>query len=128
MEGLTAFLCSSAGAALVAGIFALIQWGMKRRAEKKDREQDKADEAEEKKKADDDAKAEEWETIKKALCYLMLYNIQERCKTIIAEGEVTPEELRSLHHWHELYHDKLGGNGDADVLMRRAEAVKIVAD
>ena len=128
MEGLTAFLCSSAGAALVAGIFALIQWWMKRRAEKKDREQDKADEAEKQGKQEDEAKAAEWETVKKALCYLMLYIIQERCKEIIAAEEVTPEELRSLHHWHDVYHNGLGGNGDADALMKRAEAVKIITD
>lgn len=128
MEGLNTFLCSGAGAALVAGIFALVQWWMKRGAEKKDRKQDKEEEAEREEKEADKAREAEWETVKKALCYLMLYIIQERCKEIIAADEVTPEELRSLHHWHDVYHNGLGGNGDADALMKRAEAVRIITD
>ena len=53
----------------------------------------------------------------KALRYLMLYIIQERAKQHIKDGSITLEERRSLHHWHALYHDGLGGNGDADDLM-----------
>jgi len=36
--------------------------------------------------------------------------------------------LRRLHHWHELYHDGLGGNGDADQLMRKVEALRLDTD
>lgn len=54
---------------------------------------------------------------RKAMRYLMLYIIQERGKQIIARGEATMDEKRSLRHWHDLYHNGLGGNGDADDLM-----------
>ena len=56
---------------------------------------------------------------RKALRYLMLYIIQERCKEIIARGWTTLEERRSIKHWHEVYHNGLGGNGDADDLMQQ---------
>lgn len=117
MEGLVAFLCSSAGAALVAGLFGLWQYWLKRRDEKKDMKQEAtANEGKER------------ETEKKALRYLMLYIIQERCKEYINAGEITMEELRSLRHWHELYHKGLGGNGDADALMKRVESLRIDTD
>ena len=56
---------------------------------------------------------------RKALRYLMLYIIQERCMEIIARGWTTMEERRSIGHWHDVYHDGLGGNGDADALMQQ---------
>lgn len=99
-------LCSGLGAAVATGIFALVQYRVKRRDEKSDKK---------------DAE-------RKALRYLMLYIIQERCKEYIAAGEITLEELRSLHHWHDLYHKGLGGNGDADALMKQVEALQIITD
>ena len=56
---------------------------------------------------------------RKALRYLMLYIIQERCKELLARGWTTMEERRSSGHWHDVYHDGLGGNGDADALMQQ---------
>ena len=88
MEFLLTFLGGAGGAALITGIFAMIQ----------------------KRQARNDSHA-------KALRYLMLYIIQERAKQHIKDESITLEERRSLHHWHTLYHDGLGGNGDADDLM-----------
>lgn len=62
---------------------------------------------------------------RKALRYLMLYIIQERGKEIIARGWTTLEERRSLMHWHEVYHGGLGGNGDADALMKQVMEMKL---
>lgn len=92
MELLLTFIGGGAGAALVSGIFALIQ----------------------RKQARNDNHA-------KALRYIMLYIIQERAKQHIKDGRITFEERRSLHHWHALYHDGLGGNGDADALMAQVD-------
>ena len=95
MNWLLEFLGGAGGAALVAGFFTLIQ-NKKSRKEKQD---DKAD------------------AQTKALRYIMLYIIQERAKQHIKEKCITLEDRRSLHHWHDLYHNGLGGNGDADALM-----------
>jgi hypothetical protein len=89
-------LGGATGAAIVAGVFSLIQG---RRTKK-------------------DAHG-------KALRYLMLYIIQERAKSHIKDGSITLEERRALHHWHSLYHDGLGGNGDADALMAQVDKLPL---
>lgn len=96
MVWLVDLLSGAAGAALVAGIFSLIQ----------------------SKKARKDAKG-------KALRYIMLYIIQERAKQHIKDKNITLEERRSLHHWHDLYHNGLGGNGDADALMAQVDKLPL---
>lgn len=88
-------LGGACGAALVTGVFTLVQHRLQRR----------------------DAKEDRSDVANKALRYLMLYIIQERAKSHIKDGKITLDERRSLHHWHSLYHDGLGGNGDADDLM-----------
>lgn len=97
------FLGGAAGAALVAGIFALVQ----RHLNRKDQQEDKKDAHE------------------KALRYIMLYIIQERAKQHIKDGRITLEERRSLHHWHALYHDGLGGNGDAGAIMAQVDKLPL---
>lgn len=106
MEILFSGLCSGLGAALVAGVFAIIQHRMKRRDQTEDK---------------NDAKQE-------ALRYLMLYIIQERAKEHLAAGEISLEDLRLLHKWHEVYHNGLSGNGDADSLLRQVEKLRIITN
>ena len=65
---------------------------------------------------------------RKALRYLMLYIIQERCKELLARGWTTLEERRSIGHWHDVYHDGLGGNGDADALMQQVMELPLRLD
>ena len=96
MDWLIELLGGAMGAALVTGLFALINTRKSRK----------------------DAKA-------KALRYIMLYIIQERAKQHIKESSITLEERRSLHHWHDLYHNGLGGNGDADALMAQVDRLQI---
>lgn len=91
------------GAAIATGVFGLLQARIKRRDE-----QEEADNAE-----------------RKALRYLMLYIIEERCKEHIDDGAISMDDLRRLHKWHELYHDGLGGNGDADQLLKKVEALRL---
>lgn len=68
-----------------------------------------------------DQRADRSDNVTKALRYLMLYVIQERGKELLAQGYSTLEERRSLHHWHDLYHNGLRGNGDADRLMEAVD-------
>jgi len=99
MEWLVDLLGGAAGAALVAGIFSAVQ----------------------SRKARKDARG-------KALRYIMLYIIQERAKQHIKDQGITLEERRSLHHWHDLYHNGLGGNGDADALMAQVDKLPLDTD
>lgn len=103
MNHILTILASSFGAAIVTGIFTLIQHRQKRKEEQEDKK----------------------ETQNKALRYLMLYVIQERAKQHIKDGCITLDERRSLHHWHSLYHNELGGNGDADALMAQVDGLSL---
>ena len=91
------------GAAIATGIFGLIQLRLKKK---------------------DEQEAEE-SAERKALRYLMLYIIEERCKEHINDGAISVDDLRRVHKWHELYHDGLGGNGDADQLLKKVEALRL---
>lgn len=103
MGNWAAVLGSSFGAALVSGIFGLITHCSNRRQQR----------------------ASRGNIQNKALRYLMLYIIQERAKQHIREGCIALDDRRSLHHWHALYHDGLGGNGDADALMRQVDGLPL---
>lgn len=91
------------GAAIVTGIVSLVQFFINRKDKRKENHEGKDD------------------TYNKALRYLMLYIIQERAKQHIKERRISLEDRRSLHHWHDLYHNGLGGNGDADALMEQVD-------
>ena len=94
-----AVIGGSCGAAIVTGVVSLVQFFINR----KDKRSGKAN------------------TNNKALRYLMLYIIQERAKQHIKDKCISLEDRRSLHHWHDLYHNGLGGNGDADALMEQVD-------
>lgn len=102
-EIIVAVLSSSAVAAAVTSICNEIVAGKQRREEKASKEDNQ----------------------NKALRYIMLYIIQERAKELIRDGSVTLDERRSLHHWHDLYHNGLGGNGDADALMAQVDKLPV---
>lgn len=99
MELILAIASGSCAAALVSGAVELIRYFLDRKERRGDNMQAQ----------------------KKALRYLMLYIIQERAKQHIHDSCISLEERRSLHHWHTLYHDGLGGNGDANVLMQQVD-------
>ena len=103
MDVILSIVGSSCGAAIVTGIFTVIQYVLARRDKRSDRESAQS----------------------KALRYLMLYIIQERAKDHIRHGVISLEDRRSLHHWHDLYHNGLGGNGDADALMAQVDKLSL---
>jgi hypothetical protein len=98
-EIVLAIIGGSCGAAIVTGTVSMIQFFVNRK-DKKSGIQCARD---------------------KALRYLMLYIIEERAKQHIRDGSITLEQRRRLHHWHKVYHDGLGGNGDADALMAEVD-------
>lgn len=119
MEFLKTFLGGAGGAAIVAGLFALIQWRLNRKAQK----EDKAADLNIKECA---ARGEDLKELKRMVEVLfvadrtILYDrIKHLGKSYIARGYVTVEELEDLTHMHGVYHDKdkLNGNGFLDELM-----------
>lgn len=119
MDFLKTFLGGAGGAAIVAGLFALIQWRLNRKAQKEDK-------AAAVRVAECAARGEDLKDLKRMVEVLfvadrtILYDrIKHLGKSYIARGYITVEELEDLTHMHEVYHDKdkLNGNGFLDELM-----------
>lgn len=103
MDVILAIIGGGCGAAIVTGTVTLVQFLVNRRDKRSGKE----------------------DTQNKALRYLMLYIIQERAKQHIKDGCISLDDRRGLHHWHDLYHNGLGGNGDADALMTQVDKLPL---
>lgn len=119
MEFLKTFLGGAGGATIVAGIFALFQWRLNRKAQQEDKAAAKKES--EITQMDDDIK-----DINRKLDVLFLADrtilydrIKYLAKSYIARSWVTVEELEDLNRMHSVYHDsdKLNGNGFLKELM-----------
>ena len=119
------FLSGAGGAALMGGVFALLQWWLNRRAKK----QDTAAAASAGICAE---RGEEIKEVKRLVNVLVvadrtiLYDrIKHLGKTYIARSYVTLEELEDLERMHAVYHDadKLNGNGFLDELMKTVKSL-----
>lgn len=103
MESWFAVLSGAAGAALCNGLFAVGQMWLRRRWEKTDKGSVQT----------------------KALRYIMLWILQQKAQEHIRDAEITLDDRRQIHTWHELYHDGLGGNGDMDNLMAQVDKLPL---
>lgn len=125
MELLKTFLGGAGGAALVAGLFALAQWRLNRKAQKEDT-------AATQQVAECAARSQELEELKRmvgVLCIAdrtILYDrIKHLGKSYIEKGWISVEDLEDLETMHGVYHDKdkLNGNGFLDSLMNAVRAL-----
>lgn len=117
MEFLATLFGGAFGAALVAGVFGLLQMKLKRKAEKEDR-------AESKQMASCAARGEEIKQLQAVVNSLMvadrtiLYDrIKHLAKAYIRRGWLYMEEYEDLDRMHQVYHDDLKGNGFLDAIM-----------
>ena len=125
VELLLAILGSSCGAAAVAGIFGVIQWGLNRKATKEDKAADRS-------VASCKARGEEIQRVEKRVDSLYVANriqlydrIKHLGKAYIRQGEISPEDLKDLIDMHRCYHDDLGGNGFLDEVMEQVRHLPI---
>lgn len=131
---LTALLGGGIGAAIVAALNERWKLKFQRKAEKEDREVDKADRTNEiGKQVDSFQKSEtkrnekienrlknlemKIEAQSEALKLIMLDRILWLGQNYIQKGEISYDDRRRFHAMHECYHIELGGNGDADLIV-----------
>lgn len=98
-ETLIALLSGGIGAAIATGVMGIILYKIKRADERSD------------------ARAQASAAHTTALRYMMLFMIRWQGTELIRGGSITWEDRKMMHKWHDLYHNELGGNGDADLLM-----------
>lgn len=124
MEFLKTFLGGAGGAALVAGLFALIQWRLNRKAQKEDK-------AAERQVVDCTARGEELKEQRKMLESLMIAErtsyydrIKHLAKSYIKRAWITVEEYEDLKQMHRVYHNELKGNGFLDDIMEEVNKLE----
>ncbi|MBR4472502.1 MAG: hypothetical protein IKS55_02585 [Oscillospiraceae bacterium] len=130
-----AFICGAGGLAIINIIQERWKWKQERKAKKEDRAEDRTDQLSqisrkldeyvkkqeqfnqqaEKRFADMEEKDKNQTT---ALKYVLLDRIRYIGQSYINHGAVTFDERRILREMHDCYHNGLGGNGDADDIMR----------
>ena len=137
---LTAFLGGGFGVALISAINERWKFKAQRKASQEDREAEKEDRTTEIGKGLDNFKASEGKInegfrkrIKdledditaqsKAMRFILLDRILTLGQSYIDAGEISYDERRRFHMMHDCYHNDLGGNGDADLIVKAVDAL-----
>lgn len=137
-----AFICGAGGLAIINMVQERWKWKQERKAKKEDRAEDTTDQLNEISKKLGEYVEKQEEFNKKAekrfsemeekdrnqtaaLKYVLLDRIRYIGQSYIKHGDVTFDERRILREMHDCYHNGLGGNGDADDVMREVGALPL---
>ena len=74
---------------------------------------------------DQDEESEDIKIIKEALCYLLYDRIRYLGEKYLENGTVDFDDRRILNNMHQVYHNKLGGNGDLDNLIKNVNKLPL---
>ena len=117
-------LKSAFGAGLLAGLFGVWQWRLKRKAQKEDK-------AAENQTVNCAARGEEIKRLQSTVNSLIiadrtiLYDrIKHLAKAYIKRGWISVEEYEDLKRMHKVYHDELNGNGFLDSIMEEIDKLE----
>lgn len=129
MELLKSLLSGAGGAAIVSGLYGLVQWWLNRKAQKEDR-------AAQQKKSQCARRSEDIMELNRKMDVLFLADrtilydrIKHLAKSYISQEFVTVEDLEDINRMHSVYHDpdKLDGNGFLRDLMNTVNTLEIRA-
>lgn len=119
------------GAALINGLTERWKFKQSRKAVREDRAEERADKTaeltrtisglQEDIKGLRDSDAAQSEALKQILLDRVLYLGQ----AYIAKGEISYDDRRRFHAMHDCYHNGLGGNGDADLIVEGVDALPL---
>lgn len=102
-----------------------IAFRRKRKAEKEDKAEAKADAAEEEKQKETDERLKDLEdkvaAVAEGVKLMLLDRIIYLGQGYIDKGEITYDERHRFHQMHDCYHDGLGGNGDAKLIVEAVD-------
>lgn len=118
MEVLKAIIGGAVGAAFVTGVFSLLLFAVKRKAEKKDK-------AEDRQSAERNETQEALDDLRQGIMILLYDRIKHLGTKYIDKNSITSEELEDLITMHKIYHGALQGNGFLDSLMSQVKSLPI---
>ena len=136
------FIFGAGGLALINIIQERWKVRYQRKAEKEDRKEEKEDKLDEISKQIEEWSKKQEEYIEKTdarfrkleeddaaqsegLKYMLLDRIIYVGQSYIKRGEVTFDDRKRLRDMHNVYHDKLGGNGDAKKVLEAVDALPL---
>lgn len=142
MTTVAAIVGGSAGAALIQAFYGRWKYKAVRQAAKEDREEEKNDKTEELEDAVHELEEHEKQIIahhdadmaqlkpqieaqSEALRLILLDKILTLGEKYIARGEITYDERKRFHAMHNCYHNGLGGNGDADLIVEAVDELPL---
>lgn len=73
-----------------------------------------------------DALDKQMEAQSTALRLILLDRILHLGQGYIMKGEISFDDRKRLHDMHDCYHSGLGGNGDADLIMREVDNLELL--
>ncbi len=142
MTALGVILGGAAGAALINAINERWKFKAARRAAKEDKTEEREDRTtelyetvEKLQKAEKAEKAEVSEKLKRiemqnsaqseAIKLILLDRILWLGKSYIDKGEISFDDRKRFHAMHNSYHNGLGGNGDADLIVQAVDELSL---
>jgi len=124
-EILISLLTGASAAAVIKLIDNLIQWRLNRKAAKEDKttaDSDRQKQLEEERRQITEQKID---ALTGGLQIILLDRIQNLGQSYLHDQEVDFDARRRLNDMHSVYHNKLGGNGDLDVLMNEVNSLPL---
>lgn len=137
-----AIVGGGAGAAVVAGLFELLKFRASRKAVKEDRAEEREDRTSKLTKTVNDFKEDEKQ--KNKMIDQRLENIEKRLDALteaqkvilldrilylgqsyIDKKVISYDDRKRFHDMHDSYHNGLGGNGDADLVVAGVDALPL---
>lgn len=129
IELLKSLLGGAGGAAIVSGLYGLVQWWLNRKAQKEDRAADGKAAICKQHGADMLDLSRKMDILFLADRTILYDRIKHLAKSYISQGFVTIEDLEDINRMHSVYHDpdKLDGNGFLTDLMHTVNSLEIRA-
>jgi hypothetical protein len=121
---LLAVLTGGVAAALIKLIDGVIQFRLKRKAEKEDKKEEQQNIEIKNEERDKQQLTLTLNLLKDSMMIIMLDRLQFLCQSYIKKGTINVDERRRLHLIHAYYH-KWGGNGDLDSLMKEVDELPL---
>ena len=111
---------------ILEGVGEALRWRRERRAKKEDRVEEKKDRDGERDKERIDKLETKVDALVESEKYVLYDRIRYLGQGYLSKGKIDFDDRRILNDMHHVYHDKLGGNGDLNVLMDAVNGLPLI--